>query len=213
MLTVYAIPVSLYCAKLRIVLRHKGLEWQEIPPPGGYGSAEYRALVPAGNLPALRHDGFLIADGEATAEYLDEVFPSRTLLPGSAKDRAHARMRSRFHDTRLEPAVRALFRHIGEDPGRDVLDPISQQINARLTELAQLLEIAPPAADLTLGDCGFPITAEWIEALTPVFDLRIEWPAAVQTYLEQVRQFPAVAAELASYRPVLMDWLRRETGA
>ena len=49
MLTMYAIPPSLYCAKLRILLRFKGLEWTEIPPPGGYGSAEYRALVPAGS--------------------------------------------------------------------------------------------------------------------------------------------------------------------
>jgi glutathione S-transferase/maleylpyruvate isomerase len=47
MLRIYAIPVSLYCAKLRILLRHKGLTWEEVPPPGGFGSAEYRATVPA----------------------------------------------------------------------------------------------------------------------------------------------------------------------
>ena len=59
MLTVYTIPVSLYCAKLRITLRFKALEWHEIPPPGGYGSAEYKTVVPSGNLPALR-DGDLL---------------------------------------------------------------------------------------------------------------------------------------------------------
>jgi glutathione S-transferase/maleylpyruvate isomerase len=45
MLTVYTVPISLYCAKLRIVLRHKKLKWDEQPPPGGYGSAEYKAIV------------------------------------------------------------------------------------------------------------------------------------------------------------------------
>ena len=45
MLTVYTVPISLYCAKLRIVLRHKQLEWNEQMPPGGYGSDEYKTVV------------------------------------------------------------------------------------------------------------------------------------------------------------------------
>ncbi|MDH3762969.1 MAG: hypothetical protein OEU50_18480 [Gammaproteobacteria bacterium] len=39
MLTLYATPESLYCAKLRILLRHKQVRWQEIEP-------EVRALFP-----------------------------------------------------------------------------------------------------------------------------------------------------------------------
>ena len=70
MLSVYAIPVSLYCAKLRILLRHKGLEWEEVPPPGGYGSDEYKRVAPSGNLPALRDGDLLLGDSEAIAEYL-----------------------------------------------------------------------------------------------------------------------------------------------
>ena len=85
MLTLYAIPISLYCAKLRIVLRHKQLAWEEVPPPGGYGSDEYKALVPAGSLPALAHDGLLISDSETIAEYLDEAFPDPPMLPGTAQ--------------------------------------------------------------------------------------------------------------------------------
>ena len=61
MLKVYAVPISLYCAKLRILLRHKSLDWQEELPPGGYGSAAYREVVPSGNLPALVDGALLIA--------------------------------------------------------------------------------------------------------------------------------------------------------
>ena len=68
MLTVFTVPVSLYCAKLRIVLRHKKLEWREELPPGGYGSDAYKQIVPSGNLPALRDGDLLIADSEAIAE-------------------------------------------------------------------------------------------------------------------------------------------------
>ena len=81
MLTIYAIPISLYCAKLRILLRHKKIQWQELPPPGGYGSAEYKSIVPSGNLPALVDGSLLLADSEAIAEYLNEKYPNPPMLP------------------------------------------------------------------------------------------------------------------------------------
>ena len=81
MLTLYATPESLYCAKLRIALRRKGLAWREVAPEGGCGSAGYRALVPAGTLPAIDDDGFVLAESEAIAEYLEETRPEPAMLP------------------------------------------------------------------------------------------------------------------------------------
>ncbi|MEO1115842.1 MAG: glutathione S-transferase N-terminal domain-containing protein, partial [Pseudomonadota bacterium] len=98
MMKLYAIPVSLYCAKLRIVLRHKNLTWEEVTPPGGYGSETYKDLVPGGSLPALDHDGHLLSDSEAIAEYLNELQPEPDMLPGDILERARLRERSRFHD-------------------------------------------------------------------------------------------------------------------
>ena len=112
MLILHAVPVSLYSAKLRLVLRAKGLAWDERPPDGGYGSAEWLARIPSGNLPVPVHDRLTIADSEAAAEYLEEVFPDPPLLPADPALRAHMRMRGRFHDTRLEPELRRLFAHI-----------------------------------------------------------------------------------------------------
>ena len=82
MLTIYSVPVAAYCVKLRILMRYKSLAFQELPPPGGYGSEEYRSIVPSGNLPAMIHDGFLLSDSEAIAEYLEETFPDVPMLPG-----------------------------------------------------------------------------------------------------------------------------------
>lgn len=53
MLTVHAIPVGLYGAKLRILLRHKALAWHEEPPLGGYGSDAYKSIVFSENLAEL----------------------------------------------------------------------------------------------------------------------------------------------------------------
>ena len=210
MLTVYAIPVSLYCAKLRIVLRHKALEWNELPPPGGYRSDEYKQIVPSGNLPALADGGLLIADSEAIAEYLNEKHAEPPMLPAEPAERAKVRERSRFHDTRLEPEVRTLFAHMPES-GRDeaVLANRSHAISARLAHLGRMIEAVPPKPEhgLTLADCGFPVTFAWLDGLTPKLGLEIAWPEAVTAYRTGLEEHDAIAAELAEYGPRLKEWL------
>lgn len=215
MLNIYTIPVSLYCAKLRILLRHKGLEWREIPPPGGYGSDEYKEYIPSGNLPALR-DGFMtISDSEAIAEYLNEKHPEPPMLPVDLVLRAKARERSRFHDTRFEPALRVLFAQI--DPAtrdRAVVEAQSQVICDRLKQFARSLNETRPQLDdiLTLGDCGFPISFAWIDELTPTLNLKIEWPAAIPYYRDLIASHAAVETELADYSPKLAAYLADRTG-
>ncbi|UUX50681.1 glutathione S-transferase [Nisaea acidiphila] len=210
MLRVYAYAPSLYCAKLRILLRHKGLEWEEIAPPGGYGSAEYRAIVPAGNLPALRDDGVLLSDSEAIAEYLNETRPEPPMLPREPSERARVRERSRYHDTRLEPAVRKMFpfirRAVREGFDKEMLE---EELADRLDGLDLLLESAPPEDWLTLGDCGFPITFTWLELLIPEMGLQVAIPARAEAYRTALGRFPAVADELSRYRPLLQNWFSR----
>jgi len=208
-LTVYAIPPSLYCAKLRILLRHKGIEWREVLPPGGYGSDEYKQIVASGNLPALSDGDLLIADSEAIAEYLEEQYPEPAMLPKDRGERAKVRELSRFHDTRLEPELRVLFAHVAlERRDRVVAARQAQALNVRLAQLARLFASRPVSPSmLTSGDCGFPITFAWIDLLTPLLELEIVWPAEVSAYRNLVQRHAAVAAELAAYRPVVAAWL------
>ncbi|MCV2873061.1 glutathione S-transferase family protein [Defluviimonas sp. WL0050] len=205
MLKLYAIPVSLYSAKTRIALRFKGLDWKEIAPPGGYGSAEYKRIVASGNLPALDHDGFLIADSEAIAEYLEERFPEPPLLPKNAQDRTRMRERSRFHDTRLEPALRALFGNLAADRrDADLNARQSIAMSERLGQFARLLDAAPDLA-FGLGDCGFAVTFAWIDALTQRLGLQIDWPDTVRSYQARLSDEAAVAAEFQTYLPRLQS--------
>lgn len=210
MLTIYAIPISLYCAKLRILLRHKALEWNELPPPGGYGSDEYKLTIPSGNLPAMMDGERTLADSEVIAEYLNEKYPQPPMLPDDIYQRAKIRERSRFHDTRLEPQLRKLFPYIDEkhaDAG--FFEQQSTLINNRLKQLPNLLANTDTGASqaLTLGDCGLPITFVWIDILTPVFDLKIDWPNAVLQYRREIESHQAVAQELETYQQNLRHWL------
>lgn len=211
MITFYAIPVSLYCAKLRILLRHKQLLWQELPLPGGYGSAEYKKIVASGNLPALIVGDTIIADSEAIAEYLNEKYPEHPMLPVELTQRAKMRERSRFHDTRLEPEVRALFPHIvPEQRDPQGIEVQSQIIATRLKQFAKMLAADGELSDqFGLGDCGFAVTFVWLEALSPVLGLNIIWPQEVHLYRERINKIPAVHAELEIYRPLLTSYLKQ----
>ena len=206
MLTIYTVPISLYCAKLRIVLRHKQLEWKEQLPPGGYGSDEYKSLVASGNLPTLIDRNILIADSEAIAEYLDEKYPVPAMLPRDLRSKAKVRELSRFHDTRFEPELRKLFGNIPLDK-RDIKLNQDQttQINMRLAQLSSIIDGAP--VELTLAYCGYPISFAWLDGLTPLLSLDINWPENVIKWRKEIEVFSAVSEELFDYRPKLKEWL------
>jgi glutathione S-transferase/maleylpyruvate isomerase len=210
MLTIYSTPESLYCAKLRILLRHKKTQWQEIEPQGGCGSAEYRALIPSGTMPALVDGDRVIADSEAIAEYLNETISEPAMLPADPYARAKCRERSRFHDTRLEPELRKLFPQVAAAT-RDakLVATQVQVIGVRLNELSRLLasDDRIDMQQLGLGDCGFPVCFAWMDAFAPAMGFDLDWPANLRAYRSAIEAHAAVATELSEYRPAMIQWL------
>ncbi len=209
MLVLYATEHSLYCAKTRILLRHKRLEFQEKPPVGGGGSDAYKQIVPSGNLPALQHGDLILSDSEAIAEYIEEAFPEPRMLPGELDARAKARERSRFHDTRLEPSLRALFPIVKAGGGTaEQIDAATDGVTARLAQLARMLEDPLAPLDLlTLGDCGMPVTFDWIDAICGGLKAPIEWPERVTEYRQWLDTFEAVMTELELRHPIMREWV------
>jgi glutathione S-transferase len=205
MLTIYSVPVAVYCAKLRIMLRYKSIPFEQLPPPGGYGSDEYRAIVPSGNLPAMIHDGFMLSDSEAIAEYLEETFLDMPMLPNTVKLRAKAREFSRSHDTRLEPAVRAIYPQVAYlTRDADAVQIGGLTISKHLSSLALLLEKNPLDTNkLWLCDCGFTVTFAWIRAFQDAVNLPVEWPQIVTDYETRLKEFEVVSSELEAYRPAM----------
>lgn len=211
MLTIYSVPVAVYSAKLRILLRHKNIPFEQLPPPGGYGSDAYRAIVPSGNIPAMIHDGFMLSDSEAIAEYLEEAFPATPMLPDTPKLRAKAREFSRSHDTRLEPAVRAMYPQVAyETRNTDAVNAGGAAISKQLASLALLLSQSPlDPSKLWMCDCGFAMTFAWIKAFEPALNLPIQWPEIVRDYDARLQGFDVVAQELEAYRPAMDAYLEK----
>lgn len=215
MIKLYSIPPSVYSAKVRLVLRAKGLEFEDVPPPGGYGSDEYKAFVPFGTMPAIDHDGFQLADSEAINEYLNELVPEPPMWPADLRKRAEARAIARFHDTRLEPNLRALFGHV--DPSRRDHAFVSSQTGIIMERIEQLARIANPSPlmtgkHLSLCDCGYAVTLEMLSQLDAAMKLGLLLPEPIARYIASLRANPFVAAELTTYGPALAAWVASEIG-
>jgi len=209
MLTIYGLPLSGFCGKVRVVLRHKHLNWQQLPPPGGYKSDEYKKIVPSGNLPTLIDDDLMLADSEVINEYLNEKYPEPAMLPDAPIARAKVRELSRFHDTRLEPEVRKLYPHIRpENRNPNINQQQSKEISTRLEQLARILDgsSADIIETLNLGTVGYCFTFAWIDALTPVLDLSITWPDKIIDFRQKLELHPSIDTEIQPYRPLLREW-------
>ncbi|WP_022702718.1 glutathione S-transferase family protein [Pseudorhodobacter ferrugineus] len=197
----FSVPHSLYCAKTRILLRAKGLDWHEQPPSADRDL--FAKASPFGNLPAILDGDFALSDSEAIAEYLNEAYPTPPMLPDAPAARARMRERGRFHDTRLEPAVRALFPLVAA-PNPNAAAQAATAITQRLAQLAILLSHPLPFG---LGDCGYAPTFLWIDLLTKDMGLSLDWPPAVRDYRAGLDSLPCVAAELSAYHPHATAWM------
>jgi glutathione S-transferase len=211
----YANDVSGYCCKVRIVLAAKGIGFEDRSPPDGYGSAAYRAIVPAGTIPGLVHGDLALSESEAIVEYLDEAWPNPPMLPGAPAARARLRQLSRFHDSRLEPPLRALFAHVAP-AGRDaaVVEASLALYTKRLEELATIAAPAPllAGAELTLADCGYPATFMLGRGMAAAFGHTLAVPSAIVAYEAALAAHPAVAPALARCRAATEAWFATKLG-
>ncbi len=95
----YELPISLSSFKLRLAFRLKGVTIEKREPPGGsYRSEAYRAINPAGTIPALVDGRGLLAESDAIIDYLDDLGLGRPLRPADPWLAARHRMLSRWCD-------------------------------------------------------------------------------------------------------------------
>ena len=211
--TLYASPVSTYCAKVRIVLRIKNIQFQEVTPPDGYGSVAYREIVPMGSIPGLVDDQVAMSESEAIVEYLDERYPDPPLLPRDPAQKAHARAVSRVHDCWVEPQLRGLFSHVA--PVHRVEHAVEACIAAFNKRLGQLADYATPAPylagdRLSTADCAWPTTLLQAQLLLPVFGHELVLPSKLDRWKDSLCAHPAVVPELAPCDAAMRKWINQK---
>ncbi len=186
-----------------VLMKQAGIPFDEVMlrfdafTPGSVFKQRLAGLTPAGRVPVLVDDGFVVWDTLAIAEYLAERFPAKRLWPADAKARARARsvcaeMHSGF------PALRSHF---------------PMNIEARLPEIGAKALAEQPAVRADLER----IVAMWSELLrehggpmlfgefgiadayfAPVVMRLTTYapplPEAITAYMARVQALPGVAA-------------------
>ena len=210
----YASALSSYSAKVRVALCVKQCDFEERAPPDGYRSAQYRAIVPMGTLPAIQVGDWVLSESEAINEYLEERYPEPPMLPCDPQLRAKVRFLSRFHDLYLEPRVRALFAHI-KTAGRNQAEVEAQraEITRRIGQLAQWSQPQPYLLTprISLADCGPLVTLPLAQQVLAACGQPLELPARLQTWLDETSRHPAIERALSPWRVATRAWLNPET--
>ena len=193
-LVLYGVAVSAFVAKVRIALDFKGLDFEERTPPGGYGSADYRAIVPAGSVPGLTVDGAPLHESNAILEFLEEIAPTPALLPEGALARARVRALLGFHDQRVEAATRALFPVVKRDwrAEPETVETACAAIEAALMRLDALDAPAPllSGAAPSFADIAYPCTVQMARMLGAEMARPVTAPPRVEAWVEAASARP-----------------------
>ena len=159
-----------YCARVRIVLAEKGIEYDTVEIDLRDRPQSIYELNPSGKVPVL-DDGFVLPESVVIMEYLEEQYPEAPLLPSDPRRRADARL---------------LVHRFDELLGRDYYAFRRGDANRLSDRLAEL----PVGASLYTD---FAYVA-WIVRAREMLD--VDLPPHLETWLGDLSRRPSVGREL-----------------
>ena len=185
MITLYDADRCPYCARVRIALAEKGIEYETVEIDLDDRPAWIYEKNPLGRVPVLEEDTFVLAESAVIDEYLDDRYPEPPLWPADPAERALGRMLV-FRFDELSRPYYALRR--GEDGAADRLD-------VALGELDALLEGRPflSGREFGLADIAY---VPWILRARDRLDVDLSRFSALADWLARLQVRPSIAAEI-----------------
>ena len=185
MITLYDAARCPYCARVRIVLAEKGLEYETVEIDLDDRPAWIYEKNPLGRVPVIEEDTFVLAESAVINEYLDERYPEPALLPADPAVRALARMLI-FRFDELSRPYYALRR--GDEGARERLD-------TQLAKLDALLDAQPflTGSEFGLADVAY---VPWILRARDRMGVELAPFAALAEWLDRLSQRPSIANEI-----------------
>ena len=185
-LVLYDAPRCPYCARVRIVLAEKGIEYEVVEIDLSDRPAWIYEKNPAGRVPVIEEDGWTLPESAVIMEYLEERYPEPALLAADPADRALTRLRI-FRDGDLTSPYYALRR--GVDGARERLDEALRRLDSQLAAAPWLGGRAYGLADIAY--------VPWVLRSRDMLGVGLDPYPALEDWLARLDERPAVAAETA----------------
>lgn len=194
MYTLYYIPGTCSLA-VHVTLNEIGadFELQNVSTPQGQPRpAEYLAINPRGNVPALKDGNFVIREGAAILTYLIESNQS-PLLPKGGHERATSLEWLAFANSTLHPAYGRCFflgRHLGDNAADSpIYGAAIEMIQKHWDEIEGELKKHDYIAgkEITVADILLTVISNW----TPNLKMPIHFGEKTKSLFKRIIQRPA----------------------
>ena len=185
MITLYDADRCPYCARVRIALAEKGIEYEPVVIDLDDRPAWIYEKNPLGRVPVLEEDAFVLPESVVINEYLEERYPEPTLWPADPGERAFGRLLV-FRFDELSKPYYALRR--GDDGAIDRLNAELAKLNAVLTARPYL-----SGREFGLADIAF---VPWMLRARDRMNVELDAFGALDEWLGRLSERPSIAAEL-----------------
>jgi glutathione S-transferase len=184
-ITLYDADRCPYCARVRIVLAEKGIEYETVAIDLDDRPAWIYEKNPLGRVPVLEEDAFVLPESAVIDEYLEERYPEPPLWPADAAERAFGRLLV-FRFDQLSKPYYALRR--GEDGA-------GERLGSELAKLNAVLDARPylSGREFGLADVAY---VPWILRGRDRMGVDVTLFPALSEWLERLSARPSIAAEL-----------------
>lgn len=185
MLTLYDAARCPYCARVRIVLAEKGIEWETVEIDLTDRPRWLYEKNPVGKVPVLEEDGWILPESAVICEYLNERHPEPPLWPADPGERAAGRLLVFRFDDFSRPYY-ALRR--GEESARDSFGDELEFLDSLLARMPFL-----SGGAFGLADIAF---LPWVVRARDRLEVDLSGLPALSGWLDRLAERPSIQAEI-----------------
>lgn len=208
MATLYHVPLSPYCRKVRLSLAEKKIECELIEERYWELDPDFLRRNPAGKVPVLKIDGMVMSESAAICEYLEEAYPEVSLMPKDPVGRYEVRRLVGWFDDKFHHEVtsKLVYERVNKKvmkqgyPDSKNVKTGAQKIKYHLDYMAWLLDQRRWLAGdvMTLADFA---AAAHLSCLDYISDVDWNRSEAVKDWYAKIKSRPAFRSILADQIP------------
>ena len=208
MLTLYHVPLSPFCRKVRLSLGEKRVECQLVEERYWERDTDFLRRNPAAKVPVLKAEGRFLSESAAICEWIEEVYPEPALMPADPADRAEVRRLVGWFDDKFHSEVtqNLLYERVNKKmmksgyPDSKAVKMGAQKIKYHLDYMAWLLDHRRWLAGdrMTLADFA---AAAHLSSLDYISDVDWHRCEVVKDWYAKIKSRPAFRSILADQIP------------